>query len=273
MYENIHLNRLNHIDINMYQCGMEECTPGHSFGPAVRDHYLIHYVHSGRGVFQVGSTTHHLEKGQGFLICPEIVTYYQADLENPWVYTWIGFHGLKAEMYLQQAGLTSETPIFKYDKDEYIDQCFKDMVSTKALLKSREIRLTGLLYIFLSQLIEINRESSFADLYENRREEYVKKAIQFIGMNYYRKISVQEIARHLGLDRSYFCTIFKRALNMPPQEFLVNYRVNKACELMKNNSLTIGDISRSVGYDDPLLFSKMFTKIKGISPRKYRKDY
>ncbi|HEX3027822.1 MAG TPA: helix-turn-helix domain-containing protein, partial [Clostridia bacterium] len=49
------------------------------------------------------------------------------------------------------------------------------------------------------------------------------------------------------------------------------YRVNKACELMRNAALSLADISRSVGYEDPLLFSKTFRKLKGLPPREYRK--
>jgi YesN/AraC family two-component response regulator len=66
--------------------------------------------------------------------------------------------------------------------------------------------------------------------------------------------------------------IFKEYFNTSPQNYLINFRINKACNLMKNPNLSIGEISRSVGYDDPFLFSKMFKKIKGIPPRIYRKN-
>ncbi|MGE5613279.1 MAG: AraC family ligand binding domain-containing protein, partial [Bacillota bacterium] len=68
------IHRLNHTDLNMYQCGTQECKPGHSYGPAVRDHFLIHYIHSGKGKFCVNGREYNLEGGQGFLICPDVVT-------------------------------------------------------------------------------------------------------------------------------------------------------------------------------------------------------
>lgn len=271
MHESIPIIRLNHTDLNMYQCGTENCAPGHDYGPAVRDHFLIHYILSGKGTFYVGGAEYHLEKGQGFLICPDIITYYQADFEDPWTYSWVGFHGLKAESYLKQANLTAENPIFRYDRDDFIKDCFDQMISTKKLTKSREIRLLGLLYLFLSQLIEVNGKERFIDSSADRKELYIKKAVEFIEMNYSRKISISEIAHYVGLDRSYLGSIFKECLSTSPQEFLINYRMNKACELMQNTSLSIGDISRSVGYDDPLLFSKIFKKVKEFSPREYRK--
>ena len=272
MLQNLLFHRLNHTDLNMYECGTENCDAGHYYGPAVRDHFLIHYIHSGKGKFLIGEKEYHLQKGQGFLICPDIVTFYQADDDDPWVYTWVGFHGLKAESYLKSAGLTADNPIFNDGGDDYISGCFRKMIESKKLQNGRELRLLGILCLFLSQLIEqngMNKPESTA----GRKEAYVQKAMEYIEMNYSRKMSISEIARHLNLDRSYLGSIFKEKLDTSLKDFLINYRIDKACELMKNEALSIGDISRSVGYDDPLLFSKLFKRNKGMPPRVYRKDY
>jgi AraC-like DNA-binding protein len=268
--EKIYINKPDHTDLNIYRCGIEDCNPGHSWGPAVRDHYQIHYILNGKGSFQVGDKIYFLEKGQGFLISPNIIAHYAADSLEPWSYSWVGFHGLKAESYLRQANLTSTNPVFNYTCDNLLKEYLSQMISTKDMIKGREIKLLGLLYSFLSRLIEVSNVNTI-DKNENRKEMYVKKIIEFIEMNYSRDISVLEMSHYIGLDRSYLYSIFKELLNVSPQEFLINLRVNKACELMQNNLLNIGDISRSVGYEDPLLFSKIFKKIKGSSPKEFRK--
>jgi len=273
MQQSLLIHRLNQTDLNMYQCGTEKCAPGHYYGPAVRDHFLIHYIHSGKGQFLIGDREYHLSTGQGFLICPDIVTFYQADQDNPWTYSWVGFHGLKAESYLKSAGLTIENPIFNDTEDSFISNCFYQMLEAKNLQHGREVRLLGLLLIFLSQLIEINGKNKLSGSTANSKEDYVKKVIEYIEMNYSRKVSISELAQHLSLDRSYLGSIFKEKLNTSMKDFLINYRINKACELMKNEALSISDISRSVGYDDPLLFSKLFRRNKGMPPREYRKKY
>ena len=267
------IHRLNHTDLNMYQCGTELCEPCHYYGPAVRDHFLVHYIHSGRGRFCIGDSVFNLQKGQGFLIFPDVVTYYEADAEDPWHYSWVGFHGLKAESYLQQAGLTADQPVFTCDSEEFVSSCFTHMIEARALQEGREIRLLGYLYVFLSQLIEQHGKTRVSLQTGTRKEIYVQKAIEYIEMNYSRKMSISDLSRHIGLDRSYLGSIFKEQLDTSPQDYLINFRMNKACELMKNNVLTIGDISRSIGYDDPLLFSKVFKKHLGVPPREYRKNY
>lgn len=272
MLEKYYFNSPGNTDLNMYRCGFEDCKPGHSWGPAIRDHYIIHYILAGQGAFQVNGKTCLLKKNDGFLICPNTIVAYQADFEEPWSYGWVGFHGLKAEACLKNAGLTLQNPVFSYDRDTYLRECLTKMMETKNMSKGREIRLLGLLYEFLSQLVESAQvnQSKFGST--QKKEEYVKKAIEFIQMNYPLKITVSEIAHNIGLDRSYLYSIFIEHLNMSPQEFLIKYRMDKASELMLGSSLSIGDISRSVGYDDPLVFSKAFKKTKGITPRDFRKS-
>jgi AraC-like DNA-binding protein len=268
MLEKIYINEPKHTDMNLYRCGIEDCDVGHSWGPAVRDHYIIHYVLGGKGTFMVDGKTYQLGKYDGFLICPDTIVYYLADAEDPWSYAWVGFSGFKAGAYLKQAGLDSQNPVFRYERDDFLKDCLMRMIDTKQLSKGKEIRLLGLLYEFLSQLVETS-DKSLVDKSE-KKEEYVKKALEYIMMNYSRKMSISEIARGIGLDRSYLYTIFNECVSASPQEYLISFRMEKACELMRTPTLTIGDISRSVGYNDPLMFSKAFKKIKGISPREYR---
>lgn len=259
------------IDLSVYHCGIEQCQPGHSYGPAVRDHFLIHYILDGCGRFFIDGNEYHLHKNQGFLICPNIVTYYEADSQNPWTYTWVGFNGVKAEQYLKYAGLDRFDPIFTYDKGSFVAQCFSRMMDARQLKRGDTVRLQGLLYIFLSELIEsgepkVSNSKSPTDL-------YIRKAMQYIQANYSQHMSINELAAYIGLNRSYFSALFKQYIHLSPQEFIIRFRMDKACELMSNAELSISDISRSVGYDDPLSFSKIFKKIKGVSPYQYRKGF
>ncbi len=256
----------------MYNCGMEDCSAGHFYGPAVRDHYLIHYIRGGKGVFQVGNRVYYLRKGQGFLICPDVVTFYQADWNDPWHYSWVGFNGLTAANHLESAGLTQANPIFGDDRDDFLPDCIAQMVAATQIGRGRETRLKGLLYLFLSKLIEIGKGDVSDRNQLSKKELYIKKAIEFIRMNYSRQITIKQIAAYIGLDRSYLCSLFKEQLHTGPREFLIKFRMEKACALMENEALSIGDIARSVGYDDQLQFSKVFRKLNALPPSTFRKQ-
>ena len=83
-------------------------------------------------------------------------------------------------------------------------------------------------------------------------------------------ISMEERAAVCGSNGSYFGKIFKKALGRSPQEFLMNYRMLKATELLKLTSLSISEIGSAVGYENQLHFSRAFKRIYGVSPREWR---
>ena len=101
---------------------------------------------------------------------------------------------------------------------------------------------------------------------------YIQKALKYINLNYENSISVNEIANYLNLNRSYVTYIFKKHLNITPQEFLLKFKVIKAAELLHITDYSIRVIANVLGYSTESSFCKTFKKIMGVSPARYRKD-
>ena len=87
------------IDLSLSFYGYEECTPSYSFGPAIRDTYVLHYITKGQGTFHYKGKIVDLKEGDFFLLKPEELTFYQADSKEPWAYYWLGITGGKAPDY------------------------------------------------------------------------------------------------------------------------------------------------------------------------------
>ena len=259
----------NFNDLYLCYCGLEKCAPLYSFGPAVRPTYLLHYVLEGQGYYYVNDNKYTVSKNQGFLIEPNVVTFYQADKDNPWTYLWIGIDGDKAKLYLNSAGLNENHLIFTYEKDDSLKEYVLEMLKHHTMSDSDAFKIEGLLYLFFSKLCEDRKEISSMSKEENTNN-YINKAIEFIQNNYHNSIKVTDIANYICLNRSYLTSIFQNNLNMSPQKFLMKFRITKAAELLYNTNLSITNIAYSCGYSDPLAFSKAFKKIKGISPKEYR---
>jgi AraC-like DNA-binding protein len=270
MLEHVWNVKKESTDLNVCQFGIEQCQPLHAFGPAVRDHFLVHCVLGGKGIFQCGDKQCELCRGQGFLICPGVVTYYQADKEEPWTYAWIGFQGVKAEYYLKSAGLDGCTPVFSFPDAERINGIIREMLSANRMDTAGELAILSCLYDFLGLLVQAGNGGENQPEGPDRSELYIRKTIECVEKNYSGHIKIRDVARAVGLDRSYLGAIFRKSVNMTLKEFLTAFRMNRACELLEDRRLTVGDVARSVGYDDPLLFSKTFKNSKGASPSKYR---
>ena len=154
-------------DLYLCYCGLEKCVPLYSFGPAVRPNYLIHYVLDGEGYYYVNDNKYKVRKNQGFLIEPNVVTFYQADKDNPWTYLWIGIDGDKAKLYLNSVGLDSEHLIFTHEKDDALKEYVLEMLKHHTMSDSDAFKIEGLLYLFFSKLCEDHKETSSLTREEN----------------------------------------------------------------------------------------------------------
>ena len=266
----------NFIDFSLYQFGREQCKPAHSFGPAARNHYLFHYVISGTGTLMAddssGETkTYSVKSMQGFMIFPDQITTYIADKNVPWEYIWIEFDGLRAKSIVDAAGLSPDNPVYKARSKELRENMMNEMIYITENSNSSPFHLIGHLYLFIDYLarsaaeIKIRQGSKLRDF-------YIHEALAFIEQNFQNDITVEDIAEVCGLNRSYFGKIFKEAVGKSPQDFLLNYRMVKAAELLKLTKLSVGDISNAVGYDNQLHFSRAFKNIYGVSPKNWRTE-
>lgn len=257
-------------DIYLCYCGYAKCEPGHSFGPSVRPNYLIHYILEGKGVYQIGKKEYSLKKGCGFLIEPRIQTFYRADTKEPWTYIWIGFDGNNAKHYLNDIGLNYQHPIFECSYTDELKQVVLDMLKNNTSTTTHRFLLQGLLYEFFSILTRDIHISTPA--LPGGENPYILQAVEFIQNNYSFPIHVTDIANYVCINRSYLYTLFKTHLGVSPQDYLANYRISHATELLTMTELSIESIALSCGYTDPLIFSKVFKTKKGQTPSRYRKE-
>lgn len=244
-------------DINPLLAGEEDCLPGHAFGPAIREHYLLHYVFSGKGKYTVGERTTSVGAGQLFVIRPNEITFYQADDREPWHYCWVGFEtSLDLGQWAQRDVVHAPACV----------QLFRDICACEHNDAQKEYYLCAKIYELIARLNQpavALRDSSY---------EYVQRAKNYIESNYANPIIVADLAASLNLNRSYFTACFKRYLGKSPQQYIVDYRLGKAAELLCKHHLTPTEAARACGYTDLFNFSKMFKRRYGMAPTAYVKQ-
>ena len=261
------------VDLGLYQFGRENCDPAHSFGPAIRNHYLFHYILNGKGTFFWQDARGHehemrLKAGQGFLISPRQITTYVADERIPWEYCWLEFDGLRAKESLEIIGLSVNNPIYNPVHPEFSQIIKAEMLYIMRNKNEAPLHLIGHLYLFIDALMRSVKENQ--PTVSKVKDYYIKEALAYIEHNYMNDISVESIADSSGLNRSYFGKIFKESVGKSPQEFLISYRMIKAAELLRRTRYSINEIGCAVGYPNQLHFSRAFKSVYGVSPRNWR---
>ncbi len=243
MIVNAHFHDLNHLF-----CGQQHCPPKHSFGPAIRNHTLLHCVVSGKGKYICGDKTYCVEAGQVFRILPGIKHFYQADKEDPWFYYWIGFDG---ELSAKIAQLP---PVFSVS--DKVIHLFKTTIDHKIL---SSYQAAASLFRIYGELFNISIEPC----------NYVDMIQDYIGIMYIQLIRIDDLATHFHLIRSYMTRLFKQKTGKSIRDYIFGIRMHNATSLILEG-LSIKDTATACGYEDPFLFSKMFKIFYGISPTEWR---
>lgn len=259
-------------EIYMSFCGVEHCIADKAFGPAARDEYHLHVIISGKGILRVNGETHSLHGNQIFLVKAGEETYYKADTEDPWYYCWVTFGGTNARRYMDAAGFTDGVNV----KDCFVDaqellMYTQRLLECSELTVANEVRRLALALEFISLVIESGAKSEQAIRHHHdySPDVYVNHALDFIRFNY-ASIKINDIAKYIGINRSYLTNIFKKKMGVSPQEYLLQYRLNMGCQLLLTTNLSIQEVAQKIGYENPLTFSKMFKNAYGVSPRNYR---
>lgn len=264
------LNRLPGQSLAVIQCGFQRCDAGHSCGPYVYDYYSVHFIIEGKGKYMVDGREYELSAGQGFIITPGISTTYIADEKQPWKYIYATFTGADDDVLVRNAGLEKPNVVFDFPLD---DSMMRDLMAMHEASKSFDALGYDVIAYFLlvmSRLVRANINTSSHSIYP---EYYIKKAVYYIENNYNRSISIEDIAKFVGIERTYLYKLFKEYLYASPSTWLKEFRLKRAVKMMENNSLSINEIAYHTGFYDVSHFYRAFLKKYNVTPKKYRSEY
>mgnify|MGYP000119301359 CR=1 FL=1 len=117
-----------------------------------------------------------------------------------------------------------------------------------------------------------NRPKRTDNVRNSDEQTTIKYLKEYVENNYIYDISMQEAAEEMGYSDAYFSKLFKQYFNQNFTAYLTEYRIKKAKELLSNTNHSIKDISRMVGYTDSNYFAKIFKRLVGEIPSKYREN-
>lgn len=284
--------------------GMGDPVGGHFIGPAVHDFYLVHIVLDGEGVFETLGETYELKAGDAFVIFPDILVRYEASMHNPWKYMWVAFSGDIADKSLQSLAITPDQAVLRGCSVETMNRLFgslRDSLQRREFPELGNMEASGWLRMILFELGKwresewkaANSTGDASPLHggadarirsgrhghkEHSHLEYshsyrqIDQAIRLLSLQYGQQLSIETIARSLGYHRAHLTKLFKEATGLSPMQYLFKVRMKKAENLLTGTDLSIAQIASSVGYSDPLFFSKQFRKWSSKSPTEYRLD-
>ncbi len=242
--EQLMLNRTGATDIVPIFSGWQVCQGGHSFGPAVRDYYLIHFCLNGSGELWDKYGHHKIKAGELFIIRPGEITVYRASETEPWEYSWLAFYGNMADRFATDGSVYPFPTELGTEMRELVQGNVQEPSVYIALLFSLIYRLFG---------------------EKKEKSDLVGKIKRYIRFNYMNELTVKELAEYFGFDRTYLYRIFKAQTGVIIKEYLNGVRMKQARDLLEKG-YSVYETASAVGCKDPFNFSKAFKKHFGIPP-------
>lgn len=239
------------------------------------EEYIFLYCTEGRGSVEIrekegyGWKKYPLGQREAVCIPAGCGHRYYADEKNPWSILWVHFKGEDAQLFPLE-----ECTVAHFASEHASNRM---LFLFELLFRVLEANYTLGNFIYISQVLElILAETYYREKHNTTGEQnkLVTSVIRYMYAHVQENLSMEQIAEHFQLSKSYLHVIFQKYTGQAPMEFFTRLKLTEACKLLRSTDLYIYEVAHRLGYQDPYYFSRCFHKEVGISPKEYRhSDY
>ncbi|MDD4872608.1 MAG: AraC family transcriptional regulator, partial [Kiritimatiellae bacterium] len=232
--------------------------------------YQIVYITRGSGEFE--SADHDLKQitaGNIFILFPGIWHRYKPDRTSGWDEYWVAFQGNGIAKLLTEYGFSVKEPVMDVGVLEFVLHEFRQITEE---LNGEKV---GYQRVIAARTVQIMANTHAAI----RRKEFegtdiqriIEKAKSLLSEQIQLSVNVEQLASSLHVGYSWFRRMFRQYVGMPPAQYQLQLRLNRACELLRNSLLPVGVIAEQTGFLSSYYFARVFRKKFGRSPTAFRK--
>lgn len=240
--------------------------------PKGRVDWQLIYIAAGEGHFLFDGEEVIVPAGNMVLFQPKQEQHYYFLGKDRSQYWFVHFTGRQVKNVLRRFEIPLDRYVLNTGISFEYEELFRQM--RDELLEcawNYEEMLTWLLQALLLKMHrrmceDVTKESGFV------RDE-IEHAKEFFRTHYNEDISIEQYAASRNMSTSWFGKSFSAAVGKSPKQFLLDLRILNAQILLETSDATVNEIARIVGYENPMYFSRLFRKAKGLSPTTYRKLY
>ena len=238
--------------------------------PRGRLDYQLLYVVSGKAHFYFDDAERIVTAGHMVLFQPRQEQHYEYFGTDKTEVYWVHFTGSNVKNILRRYDIPLDTPVLYSGASAIYAYLFKEMINE---LQTCRTGYEELLAMYLRQiliLVQRTRQEHRTSINTHIQEE-MEYARRYFNEHYNEQISIEDYAQSRNMSVSWFQRSFKQIVNYSPMQYILTIRMNNAASLLESTDYSMAEISAIVGYDNPLYFSRLFKKQKGVSPSEYRK--
>lgn len=236
----------------------------------INQHVFI-YCMEGSGWFKLNNHEYKVEPDQYFILPAGVPHEYRSDETNPWTIYWIHFKGKFASFFAANKSHPIDIRPGIHSRISDRVTLFEEIFRTLEMGYSRENMqyACSVFHHYLGTLHNIQQYRNAAKK-QDGQVDAVTASIHYMQENIEKKLTLEELAAYTGYCPSHYCVLFGKRTGYTPLAYFNQLKIQKACSLLDFTEMKINQICYKIGMDDTFYFSRLFSKIMGMSPREYR---
>lgn len=235
--------------------------------------FVFIYCVDGCGWFCINGNRYEVRANQYFFLPAGVPHTYAADENNPWTIYWIHFKGTMAPVYAQNAIQPISINPEEHSRINHRINMFEEIFQTlKNGYNTENLRYVSSLfhhYLGSIKFVQQYRDANHSFDHDNNA---VKSAIHYMKENIEKRLTLKELAEAVGYSASHFSMIFKKGIGHSPLNYFNLLKIQQACFLLDSTDMKISQVCYKIGIEDAYYFSRLFSKIMGVSPKEYKKS-
>ena len=239
--------------------------------PAGRLDYQLLYMVSGHADYLLDGEWQTVGEGKIVLYRPQVPQFYRTYSQVPMLCRWVHFSGTEAASLLEECGM-GQGNLFSPGLCPAAEALLKSMV-VEILHREPMYRIVvesqfrQAMALFGRQMAQ--RKGSVASSSRQR----ILSIVEYMNRHYFEPLQTEELAERCGLSKYHFIHLFRMCMGMTPYSYLIRIRMERAETLLQTGDMTVQEVAFVCGYNDPLYFSRAFSRHFGVSPTDYKQRF
>lgn len=235
------------------------------------DYYILIYCTAGEGWYKIAEKNFVIKENQYIVLPPNTPYSFGANSRNPWTIYWLHFKGTLAPSFFNTPMLPRQIMPESDSRLQDRIQLFEEIYDNLELsYHSDHYSYASLcLYHFLASFKFVDQFRRIRNQ-DDREHGFSERVIGFMRENVENNLSLEQLAKQFNLSPSHFSVRFQQETKQSPIKYFITLKIEKACQYIELTNMKISEIYPKLGFQDAAYFSRIFTKIMGIPPSRYR---
>jgi len=233
---------------------------------------ILIYCIEGKGWLETSQGRQEVNANEFLLIPADTPHKYGADEQNPWTIYWAHFKGMNSNHFAslvtkQFKSFVNYTP-FMEARIKIFDSIYKNLESGYSV---DNLIFTSISFQYFLLSVGFAEKFATTQQVQSVEKDAVDRSIEYMQNHIDMPLALETIASAVNLSVSHYSSLFRKKTGYSPVVYFNHLKIQHACQYLQFTALRINEISAKLGIDDPYYFSRLFTKLMGVSPAEYRK--